>query len=273
MKRIARVFPCRTTATPTDDLAFIGEPGLFEIQADKAHISWTFSWHLREVERLLKAWSRRLPTTVGGPALGDPGEDFVPGMYIKPGYVITSRGCPNRCWFCSVWKREGGIRELPITEGWNVLDDNLLACSSAHIAKVFIMLSRQKRRPVFSGGIEAARLRPWHAEAMREIGTDRLYCAYDTADDLEPLVAAGKLLQQVGFTKHHLYAYVLMGYPGDTLSDAETRLRQTWDAGFMPTSRLYYPESGQHLEGDWERLHRKFNRPAITRRIMAEVAS
>ena len=40
------------------------------------------------------------------------GGDFVPGRYLAPGYVITSRGCPNRCWFCSVWRREGALREF-----------------------------------------------------------------------------------------------------------------------------------------------------------------
>ena len=59
-----------------------------------------------------------VPVHMGGPAFNMPGGDFVPGMYLKKGYVITSRGCPNRCWFCSVPRREGGrLRELPITEG------------------------------------------------------------------------------------------------------------------------------------------------------------
>lgn len=45
--------------------------------------------------------------------------------------------------------------ELPITDGYNVLDDNLLACSEKHIHDVFDMLKRQKEKPIFTGGIEA----------------------------------------------------------------------------------------------------------------------
>jgi hypothetical protein len=41
-------------------------------------------------------------------------------------------------------KREGPVRELPVCEGANILDDNLLACSEAHIRKVFQMLEGQK---------------------------------------------------------------------------------------------------------------------------------
>ncbi|MFH1602376.1 MAG: hypothetical protein ABIH03_00530 [Pseudomonadota bacterium] len=141
LKRIVRVFPRRTRATPNDDLAYVGQPDFFA-EADEVHISVAWTWDIPRAERLAKNWERVAPVRFGGPAFGKPSGDFVPGMYIKPGYVITSRGCPNRCWFCSVWKREGTPRELPITDGWNILDDNLLACSEAHVRAVFAMLSR-----------------------------------------------------------------------------------------------------------------------------------
>ena len=98
------------------------------------------------------------------------GEEFTPGMYLKKGYVITSRGCPHKCWYCSVHDREGDIRELPITAGWNVLDDNLLACSDLHIKSVFEMLMKVKKithkRIEFTGGFEASRLQGWHIDYL-----------------------------------------------------------------------------------------------------------
>jgi hypothetical protein len=44
--RIARVFPKRTRATPTDDLVFIGPPPLPEFwpACDEVHISCAWSW-------------------------------------------------------------------------------------------------------------------------------------------------------------------------------------------------------------------------------------
>jgi len=151
LKKIIRVFPRRTNATPIDEMAFIGLPDMF-CEADEVHISVTFSYDLPEAERLEKYWRQIAPVKIGGPATGQRGEDFIPGMYLKKGYVITSRGCPNKCWFCSVWKREGEVRELSITEGWNILDDNLLACSDGHIKKVFAMLEKQKEAAHFTGG-------------------------------------------------------------------------------------------------------------------------
>lgn len=44
MKKIIRVFPTRTNATPNDELARIREtPSLFD-EADEVHISVTFTW-------------------------------------------------------------------------------------------------------------------------------------------------------------------------------------------------------------------------------------
>jgi len=91
----------------------------------------------------------------------------------------------------------GPLHELPITEGYNVLDDNLLACSEGHIRAVFDMLKRQPERAMLTGGLEAAQLcrKPWVVDLLREARVERMYFAYDTPDDYEPLVQAGKLLR------------------------------------------------------------------------------
>ena len=54
---IARVFPRKTTATPIDEYAFIGEPGLF-IPDDitEVHVSVTFTWDIPLAERLARIW-------------------------------------------------------------------------------------------------------------------------------------------------------------------------------------------------------------------------
>jgi hypothetical protein len=262
---LARVFPRRTKASPVDELAFFDEPGMFLPGIDEVHVSVTFTEDLPRAESLARAWQRVAPTSIGGPACGEPGGNFVPGRYLKPGYVITSRGCPNRCWFCSVWKREGNeVRELPITEGWNVLDDNLLACSEDHIRGVFAMLKTQRHPVEFTGGMEAARLKPWHVEGLLGIHPKQIFFAYDTVDDYEPLVAAGRLLQEAGFMQasHSLRAYVLGGYPGDAIDAAEKRLRDTISAGFMPQLMVY--RDGKHVPSiEWRCFARQWSRPAI----------
>lgn len=263
--RVLRIFPRRTKATPDDHMVRIGtHPGMFD-DADEIHISVTFTWDLPHAEWLEKQWRHVAPTRIGGPATGERGEDFTPGMYMKRGYVITSRGCPNKCWFCSVWKRDGVIRELPITDGWMVQDDNLLACSDHHIHAVFDMLKRQPYKPEFTGGLEAARLKEWHVVELRALKPKQLFFAYDTPDDYEPLYQAGLLLKKHFdyYPSHNMRCYVLCGYPDDTLDNANTRMHKTIEAGFTPMAMLYKDYLRGEQSREWSTFQREWSRPAI----------
>ncbi len=278
MTTIARVFPRRTKATPTDGLSFIGPPPLlFPPRVDRVHVSVTFSWDQARAEWLAEQWAPVAPVSIGGPATGAAGGDFEPGRYLKPEYVITSRGCPNRCWFCEVPRREGAVRELPIRSGSNVLDDNLLACSSDHVRRVFAMLLAQKKdskRVYFTGGLEAARLEPWHVAALRELRPHRMFFAYDEPADLEPLRDAGSMLLAAGWTRESrsLRCYVLVGHPRDHVAQAETRMHQAYAAGFFPMSMLWRGRSGKTAAG-WSKFARRWARPAIAQKLLLKGAA
>ncbi len=268
---IARVFPRRTRMTPTDSLAFIGSPPATLPEVSAVHVSVTFTWDMALAERIARQWRDRVACEVeiGGPGAGMRGGDFDPGMYLKPGMVITSRGCDRACKHCSVPLREGKLRELTIRNGYNVLDDNLLACSPDHILSVFTMLRMQPERAEFTGGLEANRLRSWHIDELDRTRVERMYFAYDGPEDKEPLFAAGRMFRETRFGRtHHLNAYVLIGTADDTYDAAERRLRETWAAGFMPFAMLYRDDRGLHMPG-WERFQRVWNRPAIARKLLA----
>ena len=264
--KVIRIFPHKTNATPIDDNVVINRmPNLFD-EADEIHISVAFTWDLPRAEKLFKGWFNITPRiSVGGPAFNSISGEFKPGLYLKDGYVITSRGCPNKCWFCSVWKREQGIMELPIKSGYNIADDNLLACSDQHIKDVFRMLKQQKHPAIFSGGIEAKLLKQWHVDLFASIRLKELFCAYDTPDDYEPLVEAGKLFKKANITFENRKArcYVLIGYPKDTFEDAMIRIKQTLDAGFMPFAMLYRNEKGE-FKREWRQFQRQWANPIIT---------
>ena len=276
---IARVFPRRTKATPDDEMSFIGSlprkvrknnPGI-----EQVNISVSFTYDIPKAEKLYKSWSKLgVPVDMGGPAFGDRNGDFTPGMYLKPGYTFTSRGCENSCWFCSAWRDTNGLRELEIKEGWNILDDNILGTSESHFRSVIEMLKRQSEKPIFTGGIEAALLKPWQAELMKEVKTRRLYCAYDTPDDYEPLVQAGKIFRNAGFktSDHILSCYVLIGYKGDTFEKAEKRLIDTIGAGFVPYAMLYRDKNGR-VDPIWRAFQREWCRPTIVGVKMKQYAA
>ncbi|MFR8000055.1 MAG: hypothetical protein ACLU5L_07565 [Flavonifractor plautii] len=99
-----------------------------------------------------------------------------------------------------------------------------------------------------------------------------MFFAYDTPDDYEPLIAAGRLLRSEGVTQtsHRAACYVLIGYPGDTMDAAEKRLLDTYRAGFWPFAMLYRDASGKQAE-QWHKFQRLWVRPqSVYYRIKAE---
>ena len=265
--KILRVFPSKTTCTPRGPMVRLGFPLPGDPpDCDEVHISVTFTWDKIKASILYDAWSAVHPCVkIGGPAYDDRGGEFTPGLYMAKGNVITHRGCPNNCWFCSVPKREGGLRELQIHDGWKVHDSNILACSEEHFRAVCEMLKRQEKRPIFVGGLEAKILQDWHIELLQEVKAQRMYFAYDTPDDHEPLVEAGMRLKRAGV--QGLYAYVLVGYPKDTFELAEARLRQTWRAGFNIFAMTYRDKRGR-ISRDWSVFKRKWMCPGGSWRYM-----
>lgn len=269
MSKLIRVFPRRTKATPDDALARFGPPGFWD-EADEVHVSVAFTWDKPYAESLAEQWRHVAPVKVGGVAYGDRGDDFVPGKYIKHGYTFTSRGCPRRCWFCSVWKRDPDVRLLPIQDGWNILDDNLLACPESHVRAVFDMLRRQKRRVEFTGGLEALSLQDYQVDLLARLSPKpTMFWAYDPGDEFETLATAARKLLAAGFTResHRLRCYVLIGFPQDNFDAATERLSAIASVGFTPMAMLWRPETAsqeRHAPGpEWRAFQRRWVRPAI----------
>lgn len=260
-KAIIRVFPRRTKATPIDDLVKYDVPDLFVPDADEVHISVAFTWDKPKAEWLAEQWDHIAPVKVGGPAYGNLDLDFVPGRYLRDGYVITSRGCPQRCWFCSVWKRHPEVHELPIHPGWALQDDNILACSDSHIRAVFAMLKQQKKPVHFYGGLEPSFLQDWHVDLFAWLKPKQMFFAYDTPDDLDPLIIASEKMREAGFTRQQMRCYVLIGSPKDTMEGAEERLQRTMSLGFFPFAMLWRNEKGV-TDSEWRTFQRKWARPA-----------
>lgn len=266
--RIIRVFPRKIKRfTPIDDFVRFGPPGFFD-ECDEVHVSVLFTWDIGRAEELAEQWRHVAQVKCGGPAYGKPGAAFVPGMYVGGGAVITSRGCPNRCWFCSVWRREPRLTEFPINNGINIFDDNLLACSEAHIRSVIAMLKQQCGRVEFSGGLEAKRLKDWHIHLLANLQPAQMFFAFDTPDDEEPLRLVAPKLREAGFNRQKLRCYCLIGYPRDTLEAAESRLRLVAGLGFFPMAMLWRDESVEQPK-EWRNLQREWARPAIIYRKIA----
>jgi len=272
---VIRVFPRKTKWTPTDDLAFYDDPPMFELPDLPVRVSVAFTWDIEKGKQLASAWAgRSRKVLLGGPAFDDPADmDFVPGRFIKHGVTFTSRGCPKHCPWCLVAKREGKIRELPIIPGYIVQDNNLLACSRGHIERVFEMLAAQKKGIEFKGGLDIDYMQPWHIELLKKIKVAELWVACDRKEDLKRLNKAAELLSDFNINKRR--CYVLLGFRGENIANAEKRCEAVYAKGFLPFAQLYKDNLQYHKpkfvwSKEWRDLQRKWSRPAIYRSRMLQ---
>ena len=258
--RIIRVFPRRTALTPTDAMAFVGDPPMFRPDADEVHVSVTFIWDIEEGQRLAGAWAQYYDDVhLGGPAMGSQPIGFTPGRYVKTGVTFTSRGCNNQCPWCLVPPREGRLSEYTDFAAGNLVqDNNLLQCSRSHIDKVFAML-REQRAVEFTGGLDARLLTQDIADSIRGLRLKQLFLACDTDNGLAPLERAIQLLQ---LPRDKMRCYVLCAF-GTTIDQCEERLRRIWYSGAMPFAQLYQPpDHWIEYSQEWRRFARTWSRPA-----------
>jgi hypothetical protein len=264
-----RVFPRRTALTPTDSMAFVGDPPMFRPEADEVHISCVFSWDVDEGRRLAEAWGQYYPVKIGGPAMGSRANGFTPGLYVRTGVTFTSKGCNNQCPWCLVPPREGRLLEYAgFAAGNLVQDNNLLQCSQSHLDKVFAML-RTQRAIEFTGGLDARLMTQDVADSIRGLRLKQLFLACDTDNGLGPLERAIRLLQ---LPRDKVRCYVLCAF-GTSIDECEERLRSVWAVGAMPFAQLYQPpDRWIAYSQEWRRLARTWSRPAATKAHMKGVA-
>ena len=267
-ENIIRVFPRRTSMTPSDAYAFVGDPPLWRPPAREVHVSVTFTWDVEEGRRLAEAWAQYYPVVrLGGPALGSPADGFRPGRYVKPGVTFTTRGCNCECPWCLVPEREGKLVEIEkFTPGHIVQDNNLLQASRRHNRRVFAMLRAQRNAAVLSGGLDARLVDDEIVEELRGLRIHQVFLAADTAAALRPLKRA---LGKLSFLpRRKLRVYVLIGYGGETLEEAEERLEAVWALGGMPFAQLYQPADHWIAYGrEWRQLARIWSRPAAMKAL------
>jgi len=268
MSNIIRVFPRATSYTPTDGMAFVGEPPMLrpaQEDVEEIHVSNTFIWDYVESCRLLKSWRSQYPQAImriGGPVWNSPVDTFTPGLYVRQGVTFTSRGCPMACEWCLVPGREGKLQIYdPIPAGHIIQDNNFLSCPGSHRQKVYAMLAQQPRAAVFAGGLQPGRVTTRVADELRGVRIACAFLAADTAESLQALRRAVERLSWLGRKK--LRCYMLLGYGDDTLQKAEARLETAWEMGVLPFAQLYRPAEGEiDYSPEWRALAKAWSRPA-----------
>lgn len=265
--KIARVFPTRTSYSPTDADAYFAAPTWFTPMYDEVHVSCVFTWDKKKAEALARDWKKHAKKVLlGGPAYNSPVREFVPGMYVAKGITFATRGCPNKCGFCRVPELEGDFRELPITAGNIVQDNNILAASDQHWARLMQMLKTQKGI-TFKGGLECRRLTDARIADLRQLRIKELWLACDYRAALPACLDAISRLMKAGYKRDHLHVYTMIG---KDMQEELARMQAIFKAGALTFAQLYQPPADKKkvYSRDWTRMQNIWQRPAKQKAVM-----
>lgn len=124
------------------------------------------------------------------------------------------------------------------------------------------MLRKQKAIE-FKGGLESGRVTEKLADDIRSLSIKTLWLACDNKNSINPLKKAVGILKNVGFTRSHLYCYVLIG---KDRQEEENRLYEVLNCGCIPFAQLYRnSDDSTKYSKEWKNFQREWSRPAIIR--------
>ena len=165
-------------------------------------------------------------------------------------FVFTTRGCPNRCAYCAVWKLEPKIW---INENWKehidlskpyvmISDNNLSAQPVEHIEEICKFLIANKKKVCFDNGFDCKHITPRLAKLMAQLKFVRsgMRLAFDRIEEDGVFQKAVKMLKEAGVKSDALMAYVLFNFT-DTPKEAIYRMEECIKLKVRPYPQCYTP--------------------------------
>lgn len=183
---------------------------MFKVAVDYVFVSCIFEKNRAKAA----AWGKIKNAIVGGTGY-DPTVQLPPEIeaeVIRDNIGFTTRGCPNKCFFCVVPQKEGGIRPVAdIYDIWDrkakkitLLDNNILALED-HFLKIAAQIKKENLQVDFNQGLDMRMLSPDVVNALQRLRIKRKRFAWDLDDD------RSDLLHQLKEWFGSCFIYVLVG--------------------------------------------------------------
>jgi hypothetical protein len=193
------------------------------------------------------------------------------GMNYSTGFL--TRGCPNKCPWCFVPKKEGDIRPAQDIEEFlrhkeAVLNDNnILACDWG--IKQIEKIVQLKIKVDFNQGLDARLIDNTTAKLLSKVKwlkPIRLAC--DTSSQMKYIQKAVELLRWYNTTPTHYSCYVLL--KPNKIDDCLKRVRFLKGIGVDPFVQPYQPPEGRIIPDNEKELARYCNHKAIFKSVWWE---
>jgi radical SAM superfamily enzyme YgiQ (UPF0313 family) len=226
------------------------------------------------VLRLLKEFGARvsLPPAGGADAeLPLPAIDLGGTQEYVP--LLTARGCPLRCSYCASAllnpaflerRPEAVLAEIDQrlhvfhSNHFIIFDDALLVNKKKRFLPVFSRFAREgEARPRFHtpNGLHAGEIDRECAAVLYGAGFTTLRLGFESLTaailrrssdkvNKKQMESAVSKLERAGYRRGQLGAYLLFGYPGQTMEDMETSLAFIRELGLVPHLSVFSPVPG-----------------------------
>lgn len=165
-------------------------------------------------------------------------------------WVFTTRGCPNKCAYCTVWRIE---KENWVNPEWkslvsknskilSLLDNNISSSKIEHIQDIVDFTSKRKLRLLIESGVDCKYVTKELADQLSKIKYARhgMRTAFDRIEEDGIFQNAALTLQNSGINPEDMMAYVLFNFT-DKPHEAEYRTEQCYKLKIRAYPQCYVP--------------------------------
>lgn len=193
-----------------------------------------------------------------------PDYSIYPELTKDTAFGFLTRGCPRRCEFCHVGRKEGkrAHKVADLTEFWRgqkkivLCDPNILACPEHN--DLLQQLVKSKAKVNFNQGLDVRLMNEINIELLKQIKLDTIHIAYDRYSDKETIERKMKMFQEMtGYNKDkgRVMVYILVNFDTTIEQDIE-RIQFCRSLKFAPYPMIYDKE---HADPIYKRLQRWCN--------------
>lgn len=174
-----------------------------------------------------------------------PDYNLYPELTKDKAFGFLTRGCPNKCGFCCVWKKEGLVthKVADLNEWWNgqkeiiLLDANILACRQ-HL-ELLEQLAQSGASVDFTQGLDARFINEKNLEILKRIKIKTIHFAFDFMRNERRIVKGLKLAKEkLKIDDRKAIVYMLTNFDTNIKDDCY-RVKLIQSAGYAPDVRIY----------------------------------